>query len=1471
MSKAPEKRPTGERDSNSEEEERRIRKSDKNLDIDDDEEEEEEEEEEEDENRYEIDGFVVADDDIEEVEEPALVPSPKPKKSKKSRKRLKKRVEDSDSEDRELIEENINRSAAADTYKQPRYSDSSDEEGIPRQNDPVYPEDSMHYRTEYSTIAAIFAYENHPQSVPNENQPEFEPAEKKERFRTQEYEAIREIDIPERLQKRLKSRENPTQEELSAEAEWIFSRYLSEKKNIIPTESLRIKITKFLCLYRVDKYEIPFIHMYRMHMLIPDIGHDQLWEFEKWDMDWGFVYENKSKFKVQIEIAAENAVRISNGEEFSEMQPVLRSYDGPGYIPLQIWELINNTYTPEFVSEIQDLQKYVDAFIYSYPIKKTSNPILLAYTNRIPEFLQKSGINPLQLSENLKKRELIHQAGISHISSEDAAFDLLCDLYKDETKVKSIAQLIAKKEISSLPWTRKFVREEYKKYAKLHTTPTDIGKGALDIYHPLYRVKRLVGKPLDSISPELWADIWKAEQSGWIISEFKFSWTSINDDKILGLLQPLYLSAAESEIDESWNHFRLEILQQALEEMYSDFSKELYSDFCSKAEDLIIHRCKNSYIQLLAKPPLSMADDGGKSKIMVVVTDPLVEFFGQSVLVVMDCNGIVAGIGYFRTLAARSFETLSKTDQTIYRKEKKEIEELIVSHHPHSIIVAANCLHSINIRKYMETISSNLNIHRFQEKLVDWKIEQNQLLSHKVKILMHDTEVSKLFASSQRAKGLLPDGDILLKNAVSLGRYIQMPLAEALGLWSDPNELLTMFLPLDPMQKLVNQKRLEWQLENVACEEVSKVGVDINRIVNYTHMQSLLRFIPGLGPAKAYYLLEAIYKKFKGRLKMRAAIISKRLLGVKVYENAAGFIYIRYEERETEPLDSTRIHPEHYEMAQKIAKSALELPDDHKEDETIAKIMRDPHSIRQLDLPVYANQLEKSTGQENMIKVLEFIVHELEHPFQVEKKQFQELTGLELLYLTSGESPITLSRGKLVHCTVLSYDDRSQSLVVKLESGLKGSIEKLNVCEGREPTKDDMKSFVKGLSLVARVLEVSAKTMETDIFFRIKLSILLKDLADHKSFLDTKILDSYFEKNEEDWNDKSGLEDDKYRQGQKYVPRVVNHPKFKNVGLKTACEELESRDIGECIFRPSSRGQDHITCTWKFYTAVYVHLDIKEEGKPATNMLGTKFKIGEEVYESLQEIIDRYITPCEKLTKEAVSSPKFRDFQTNIISLLKAEKKQKPNTIPYYFTILEQYPQFLVLYYLPKEKTISEFIKVKPRGLFFHEAYHTSLNYLISWFKRHHSERPYQSQLSRTKAPTIDTTNYYSIKGRVERPMTPLHSQGTPRREEPSEELSYGNRTPEHHRDDDRRDRRVRRRSRGERMDRGERRDDRKCTKCGGEGHFSKDCMRKGVSTCYNCGKEGHFAKECSERKRRPDRDDEQWRTPIDTPEPNLD
>jgi hypothetical protein len=44
--------------------------------------------------------------------------------------------------------------------------------------------------------------------------------------------------------------------------------------------------------------------------------------------------------------------------------------------------------------------------------------------------------------------------------------------------------------------------------------------------------------------------------------------------------------------------------------------------------------------------------------------------------------------------------------------------------------------------------------------------------------------------------------------------------------------------------------------------------------------------------------------------------------------------------------------------------------------------------------------------------------------------------------------------------------------------------------------------------------------------------------------------------------------------------------------------------------------------------------------------------------------------------------------------LLKAEKNGDPGRIPYRFTVFEEYPQHIVLGYIPKMSLVKEYIKV---------------------------------------------------------------------------------------------------------------------------------------------------------------------------------
>jgi hypothetical protein len=64
---------------------------------------------------------------------------------------------------------------------------------------------------------------------------------------------------------------------------------------------------------------------------------------------------------------------------------------------------------------------------------------------------------------------------------------------------------------------------------------------------------------------------------------------------------------------------------------------------------------------------------------------------------------------------------------------------------------------------------------------------------------------------------------------------------------------------------------------------------------------------------------------------------------------------------------------------------------------------------------------------------------------------------------------------------------------------------------------------------------------------------------------------------------------------------------------------------------------------------------------------------------------------------DAMNNPKFVPSCNSVEeldALLKEEKGQDANRIPYKFTVLPDYPQYLVLGYIPKMILVKEFIKV---------------------------------------------------------------------------------------------------------------------------------------------------------------------------------
>ena len=160
---------------------------------------------------------------------------------------------------------------------------------------------------------------------------------------------------------------------------------------------------------------------------------------------------------------------------------------------------------------------------------------------------------------------------------------------------------------------------------------------------------------------------------------------------------------------------------------------------------------------------------------------------------------------------------------------------------------------------------------------------------------------ASVYSASPLARAELPDMDVSMRGAVSIGRRLLDPLAELVKIDAKS-------IGVGLYQHDVDQKQLAASLDGVVESVVNQVGVEVN-----TASPALLEHVAGVGPklAGAIVAHRDAYGPFPGRMALRAV----PGLGPKAFEQAAGFLRIRDGEN---PLDAGAIHPESYGVAEKV-------------------------------------------------------------------------------------------------------------------------------------------------------------------------------------------------------------------------------------------------------------------------------------------------------------------------------------------------------------------------------------------------------------------------------------------------------------------------------------------------------------------------------------------------------------------------
>ena len=160
---------------------------------------------------------------------------------------------------------------------------------------------------------------------------------------------------------------------------------------------------------------------------------------------------------------------------------------------------------------------------------------------------------------------------------------------------------------------------------------------------------------------------------------------------------------------------------------------------------------------------------------------------------------------------------------------------------------------------------------------------------------------ASVYSASKLAIDELPDLDVTIRGAVSIARRVQDPLAESVKI--DPKSI-----GVGQYQHDVNQKQLTHTLDQVVESVVNHVGVELN-----TASPAILQHIAGISGTVAKNIVA--FRQENGGFTSRKQLLKVPRLGPAAFTQCAGFLRLNGAKN---PLDNTSVHPESYELAERI-------------------------------------------------------------------------------------------------------------------------------------------------------------------------------------------------------------------------------------------------------------------------------------------------------------------------------------------------------------------------------------------------------------------------------------------------------------------------------------------------------------------------------------------------------------------------
>ncbi|CDW57332.1 transcription elongation factor SPT6, partial [Trichuris trichiura] len=892
---------------------------------------------------------------------------------------------------------------------------------------------------------------------------QIEPAELERSFLSDFDKRVQLEDRPERFQQRSVPVSPASNEELIAEARWIYhnlfacnclSRQIDTSRSLPISAVDKIKdvtqisrcVLSVLNFMRNQEFEVPFIAFYRKEYVQPELTIGDLWNIYYRDEKW-----------CQLKSRKESLHALFKAVQEYQSDLILANPEDP--LPSDVRPLVDDDFLAvtraQSFEELQDLYSFFLLY-YSCDVPKaleykrrklatngdhstsdienecqqnalkqvaSRNRYQLCVDAGLCPLANKLGLTPKEFAENLQVNYMRNEIAQYPQPFSEIAQEHICKQFQDVEAVTKAVKYMVALQLSREPLIRQTVRSEYTNRATISLHPTSLGRKEIDEGHPMYPYKYIKDKPIRELRRDEYLLYVQAEDNRLITVTLKMGrcgeksyYQEVKEKK-------LYFHDEYSAVVQDWNRLRDEVLQICFEEMlYPSFEKEIRAKLLEEAQSFVLKRCAARMQDYLRVGPYSLLpgssqdDDVNDKQLILGISYPM-DRDQASFCVLVDKNGEI--VDHIRLAhLTRQTKWSGANYAPLKGKDLERLKSFIRRRPPIVIAIAGSSLVSA-LSKWLQNFylyRMALELVKDVNKIVSQLVAED-ILASSVPVEVVDDELARVYAKSEVANADFSDYPITLRQAISIARRLNDPLLEFAQLCNQDEEIL--FLKFNALQEYVPKEELFRLITLEFINRTNEVGVDLNRCIEHPYTASVLQFVCGLGPRKAAYLLKMLRQK-EGHIESRTQLVTVCKMAPKVFMNCSGFIKIdsqfnAYRTTAHDVLDSSRVHPSTYEWARKMAEDALEYEPDETDSSRLPldEILESPERLKSLDLDAFAEELMRQ-GFGNMQITLYDIRAELNQRYKDLREPFRSPSREQMFYMLIKENPHTFGIGKVV-------------------------------------------------------------------------------------------------------------------------------------------------------------------------------------------------------------------------------------------------------------------------------------------------------------------------------------------------------------------------------------------------------------------------------------------------------------------------